>query len=58
VTTAIVQNATLVTRDDDKREKCEDIAAIRTPEEILEEKEQIHRSGSFLGRVDAVQLSC
>jgi predicted nucleic acid-binding protein len=39
VTTAIVQNVILVTRDDDVRKKCEDIAIIRTPEEILEEKE-------------------
>ena len=39
VTTAIFQDAILVTRDDDIRKKCEDIATIRTPEEILEEKE-------------------
>lgn len=39
VTTAIVQDAILVTRDDDIRKKCEDIATIRTPEEVLEEKE-------------------
>ncbi|MEM3595193.1 MAG: PIN domain-containing protein, partial [Candidatus Bathyarchaeia archaeon] len=36
VTTAIFQNAILVTRDSDVRRKCEDIATIRTPEEILD----------------------
>jgi len=39
VTTAIFQDAILVTRDDDIRKKCGDIATIRTPEEVLEEKE-------------------
>ncbi|MBS7629837.1 PIN domain-containing protein, partial [Candidatus Bathyarchaeota archaeon] len=39
VATAIVQDAILVTRDDEIRKKCEDMATIRTPEEILEEKE-------------------
>jgi predicted nucleic acid-binding protein len=39
VMTAIVQDAVLVTRDEDLRSKCRDLASIRTPEEILEKKE-------------------
>jgi len=39
VMTAIAQDAILVTRDEDLRSKCRGLASIRTPEEILEEKE-------------------
>jgi len=38
VATAILRNAILVTRDEDLRKKCRDIALIRTPEEIMEER--------------------
>jgi len=39
VTTSILNDAILVTRDDDLRKKCGDMTSIRTPEEILQEKQ-------------------
>jgi predicted nucleic acid-binding protein len=39
VMTAVVEDAIFVTRDEDLRSKCRDLASVRTPEEILEKKE-------------------
>jgi predicted nucleic acid-binding protein len=39
VTTSILNDAILVTRDDDLRKKCGDMTSIRTPEEILQGKQ-------------------
>jgi len=38
-TSAVVEDAFFVRRDEDLRSKCGDLASIRTSEEILEKKE-------------------